>query len=678
MNSLKLQAWKRSASSFWTDDVASEVGADDIGDAPMRRMGTMVSIFPNRKAMREQMNEKMATPRPVYNKYKRTGFAQWIARHPRFEQVTLLMITLNAIWIAIDTDNNKAAVLLDARPLFQVAEHLFCAFFLYEWTVRFLAFNWKIYALRDAWFLFDSLLVSTMVLETWIMTMLVLSTSSNGSAGLGNASLLRVARLLRLTRMARMARLLRAMPELLILIKGMVASLRSVFFTLGLLFVIVYIFAIAFTQICGETDCEVLFPDVAYSMHTLFLNGAMMDNLSSMTVPLMEQNLGLLFLFYTFVLLAALTMMNMLVGVICEVVSDVARHERESATLNYVNDKIKELVGKISNADVDGDDKISKDEFMKLLREKDALFILSEVGVDVMSLYDLADTIFDLDGEELGETDSHPGLNKLITPGNKKKIDFGEFMRIILALRGTNQASFKDVTELRKWMKGQFTSLDQRFHDLESAQRRSVKCTTQQTASALRPQWHHQHDGAHSVKPAIVSHCHGMSEESALQEAAQEFQRCLADSLDNLLDVHRRALASCRAHVVHAQQQQQQQEEQHGRRSSTQSVRWASELEECNPDSEAMRAISIPGICNANDEETSSTSPEPLSPARVVPATPSGCSPMGRQSTDPLWKVSLCRVSSGLAKSAPHSQVSEEVNTGATSLPVSRARPRPL
>jgi hypothetical protein len=263
--------------------------------------------------MKEQMVKNMANDKPRhYCKFKKTGFPQWISRHHRFEQATLLMITFNAVWIAIDTDWNEADVLLDAHPVFQVAEHLFCSFFLYEWTVRFLAFSWKTYALRDAWFMFDSLLVATMVLETWIMTTIVLCTSSSGTGGLGNASLLRVARLLRLTRMARMARLLRAMPELLILIKGMVASLRSVVFTLGLLLVIVYIFAIAFTQVCKESECEVLFPKVAPAMHTLFLNGALMNDLSKLTTPLEEQNLGLLFLFYTFVLLAALTLMNML------------------------------------------------------------------------------------------------------------------------------------------------------------------------------------------------------------------------------------------------------------------------------------------------------------------------------------------------------------------------------
>merc|ERR1719262_2019509 len=101
-----------------------------------------------------------------------------------------------------------------------------------------------------------------MVLETWLMTLVVLFFLGDTNGSGGNASLLRVARLLRLTRMARMARLLRAMPELLILIKGMVAALRSVFFTLGLLFVMLYIFGIAFVQICDDSPCELIFPDV--------------------------------------------------------------------------------------------------------------------------------------------------------------------------------------------------------------------------------------------------------------------------------------------------------------------------------------------------------------------------------------------------------------------------------
>ena len=59
--------------------------------------------------------------------------------------------------------------------------------------------------------------------------------------------MLRVARVLRVLRTARMARLVRLMPELMILIKGMMVACRSVFFTLVLLLLFTYVFSVPWT-----------------------------------------------------------------------------------------------------------------------------------------------------------------------------------------------------------------------------------------------------------------------------------------------------------------------------------------------------------------------------------------------------------------------------------------------
>merc|ERR1719163_2549413 len=88
-----------------------------------------------------------------------------------------------------------------------------------------------------------------MVLETWVMTFLYLALGSTTDTSiLGNASILRTARLLRLSRLFRMARLVRMIPELLILIKAIFAAARSVCFTLMLLGIVIYAFAIALVQ----------------------------------------------------------------------------------------------------------------------------------------------------------------------------------------------------------------------------------------------------------------------------------------------------------------------------------------------------------------------------------------------------------------------------------------------
>merc|ERR1719487_1525861 len=113
--------------------------------------------------------------------YKDKGGAQWLARHQVFELTTLVVIGLNSIWIAIDTDYNHADLLVDADWGFQAVENAFCAYFFFEIVIRFIAFQFKRHCLQDMWFMFDSLLVIMMVLETWVVSALVaISVSSEG------------------------------------------------------------------------------------------------------------------------------------------------------------------------------------------------------------------------------------------------------------------------------------------------------------------------------------------------------------------------------------------------------------------------------------------------------------------------------------------------------------------
>ena len=98
----------------------------------------------------------------------------------------------------------------------------FCLFFTFELAVRFLAFEDKRLFYKDWWFIFDSLLLLMMILETWVMSVIILimGNGADALASMGDASILRILRLLRITRMARMAKLLKAVPELLVMMKG--------------------------------------------------------------------------------------------------------------------------------------------------------------------------------------------------------------------------------------------------------------------------------------------------------------------------------------------------------------------------------------------------------------------------------------------------------------------------
>jgi len=375
-----------------------------------------------------------------------------IATNGKFERATLIVIVANALWIAYDSDNNTKDTLVEAEYQFVVAENLFCLFFTFEWSVRFGAFKRKLNCFKDGWFVFDTMLVTTMVFETWVMSIILLAagTGSGQSNPLGNSALLRMARLLRLTRMARLGRLFRAVPELLIQIKGIIHALKAVIVTLVLLAFLLYVFAICFRQMTDGTEVEKkYFPDMGTSMYSLLVYGTFLDNLSQISDDILyECNVMIWFVFLLFVLCAALMVTNMLIGVLCEVVSLVAEKERDRMDREMVEETLLKVM---KTLDENEDGTVAKEEFLGLLKNshvskesREAVELLqNRVGVDVIGIVDFVDFIFD-------NTDS------LGDPAHESKtLKFSEFVETMMQLRGENKATVKDVVDMRKFMRAQ-------------------------------------------------------------------------------------------------------------------------------------------------------------------------------------------------------------------------------
>jgi len=337
--------------------------------------------------------------------------------------------------MAIDTDYNHEAILLEAHPAIQLTEHAFTFLFTTELLIRFAAFKYKRNTLRDFWFVFDATLVGLMVTDTWIMTIIFAINDSSASGGLGNASILRLVRMLRLSRMARMAKLLRAMPELVVLCKGMSIAARSVFYALALLFIIIYVFAIAFTQMSKGTGLgKDMFDTVPQSMVTLLLAGMAPDLTDLIQVELAGEHFVFAFIFFIYILIATFTVLNMLIGVLVNVVGAVTLLEKEQMDVNFVKTYFMHL---LTEADDDGDSQISQEEFEKLLVMPGAAAALESVGVDVVGLVDFIDYMFSM---------------------NDNTLSLNTFMDIVMQLRGSNRATVRDIVDLRKMLVQQFTA----------------------------------------------------------------------------------------------------------------------------------------------------------------------------------------------------------------------------
>ncbi|CAE7240207.1 Scn11a [Symbiodinium natans] len=290
--------------------------------------------------------------------------------------------------------DKKFKFMKQSQKSIKVMENFFCIYFSVEWLIRLLAFKYKRNCLRDSWFVLDTILVLFMVTETWVITLVVLLLGGDASS-ISNVAVIRIARVSRITRMARMGRLLKLMPELLILLKGISAAARPVAFTLMLLCCVTYLFGITFRQITDGTAVgSQFFPSVVASMHTLLLYGTLLDNISEVVRELEAENVALVVVFYFFVLLASLTITNLLIGVLCEVVTAVAATEKEQLTVQFMKTQLTSILASIGVDPSAEAPVISKEHLTRMLDKPEVCRTLTEVGVDVLVLVDNIEFIF--------------------------------------------------------------------------------------------------------------------------------------------------------------------------------------------------------------------------------------------------------------------------------------------
>lgn len=403
------------------------------------------NLFADPDAMKAQLRETLTKEKyDVTHCYWQEGCAQAIARSLWFEHLTLLVIAVNAIWIAIDVDLNCAATLADSDSIFIIMDNFFCTYFCFDLSVRYAAFKVKSHALQDRWFHFDAILCAMMVAQTWVLTAVVSLSEAGSSSGPRDPSVLKLFRMLRLLRMARVIHILNALPELMVLIKGMQVACRAVSCTVLLLLVIIYVFAVAFRQLTYGTPVgDETFPSVLISMRFLLIQGTMPD-LHDAIIPIWEDNHFYAVFFMFFVLIVTITVMNMLVGVLFLTVNTVSTVEKEQLMVQFVKHNLLALLQEC-HADEDQDGNISRKEFDQLIQLPMAIRSFQSMGVDVVGLVDLADFIF--------KDDEHT-------------LTIGDFFELVLQLRGSNQATVKDIVDLRKCVGLEFGQLRAELDDL--------------------------------------------------------------------------------------------------------------------------------------------------------------------------------------------------------------------
>jgi len=285
---------------------------------------------------------------------------------------------------------------------------------------------------------------------------------------MGNASVLKLAKMLRIFRMLRVARLLRSCPEFFILMKAIHSAARATFFSVAFLFTLLYVYGIAFALSFRDTEVgDELFSSVSVSIQTLFFQVTLGDGVADVSAAVIEESwLGMVML-STCILFTTITMMNTLIGVLCEAISAVADKERMSIQVAIVEATLRAI---LEEGDTDHDGSISQEEFFKLIESRSAVLALEDIGIDVVGLAETAHYFFEehhTEGTELS-----------------MRLPFDDFMQLLLELRGSNKATVKDIVGLKKHMHDMLRHMDRLRIDMKvvKAQMQCARTPTNQKA----------------------------------------------------------------------------------------------------------------------------------------------------------------------------------------------------
>ena len=214
----------------------------------------------------------------------------------------------------------------------------------------------------------------------------------------------------------------------MLLVKGMIMAVRSVGSTLLLMFVIIYVFAILFTQLLRTEPVGVgRFETVPMAINYLLLGSVFPDQKNDIQDMLNAHGIYYM-LMILYLLLGPTTVMNMLIGVLVEVVKVVAEAEKVHTEDIQLKEQFIEMMRAI---DLNGDNIVDADELRQVMYQREAVVLLNNMGIDVFALVDNVHIIFE----------------------RTESMNVDELWEAIMRFRETNVARQKDVIGIKTALK---------------------------------------------------------------------------------------------------------------------------------------------------------------------------------------------------------------------------------
>eukprot|EP00435_Cladocopium_sp_Y103_P043006 s66_g12.t1 len=287
----------------------------------------------------------------------KVGWAKTIVDDSRFDIFFAFVVITNSIFIGVDVQMNPSSY--GSRPIWiHVLQIFYTVLFSIELAFR-VAANGKNYFCSQewAWAVLDLFIVVSSWWEVFVEAWYA-SAGDDGSfdsfGGLTGLKAFRIVRLTRIVKTVRLMRIFRFVLALRTLIHSILHTLKSLFWALVLLALIVYVFALIFTQAVADHVMDPMMPDLEEldkeaskkyfgslmeTMLSLFMT--ISDGVSWEKIISVLSSISLVwtafFIFY--VAFTYFAVLNVLTGVFCQSAIESAQNDHATAVQSMIANK---------------------------------------------------------------------------------------------------------------------------------------------------------------------------------------------------------------------------------------------------------------------------------------------------------------------------------------------------
>jgi len=299
-------------------------------------------------------------------KWKCSKWIAYIVASEIFDYFMGVFLVANAISIGIQVDHNANNNSKEVPFGFRVIETLFCVVFTMELALRVFVYRSAFLSMKGwQWNMFDSAVVIFQLADEFTKHFL---TKTKVRGVIDNMGVLRMLRLGRIVRLIRMVRLI---PELKSMVYLISASMWSFFWTVVLLVLVMYCFAVYYTEVATDIGTEESLAEkdrIAILAHWGSVSRSILSLYKAITGgddwvnfievfdnPLSHYTLNTL-VFCLYMAFAVMVMLNLVTGVFVEGAQRIIREDKDSELIKQVR-KLFQL------ADSDGSNEITWEEF---------------------------------------------------------------------------------------------------------------------------------------------------------------------------------------------------------------------------------------------------------------------------------------------------------------------------